>query len=93
MKNTVIKASVLALVLGLMGGCATTEQIAEVKAMAEKAQSSANSAQQRADSAAAAAAEAMAAARHAESAAQAAQDCCNANTSRLDKMFEQTMKK
>lgn len=93
MKNTVIKACILALAMGLIGGCATTEQIAEVKSMAEKAQSSANAAQQRADSAAAAAAEAMEAARHAESAAQAAQDCCNANTSRLDKMFEQTMKK
>jgi len=93
MRNSVIKASVLALVVGLAGGCATTEQIAEIKAMAEKAQSSANAAQQRADGAAASAAEALDAARRAESAAQAAQACCDANTSRLDKMFEQTMKK
>ena len=34
MKNTVITASILALALGLMGGCATTEQIAEIKSMA-----------------------------------------------------------
>lgn len=93
MRNSVIKASILALVVGLAGGCATTEQIAEIKAMAEKAQSSANAAQQRADSAASAAAEAMEAARRAESAAQAAQDCCNAQKDRLDKAIEGMMKK
>ena len=93
MKNTVIKASVLALALGQLGGCATTEQIAEIKSMAEKAQSSANAAQQRADSAAATAAEALDTARRAGSAAQAALDCCNSEKGRLDKAIEGMMKK
>lgn len=93
MKKPLLRASILALAVGIAGGCATTEQIAEIKSMAEKAQASANSAQQRADSAAATASEALDAARRAEAAAQAAQDCCNQNSSRLDKMFEKAMQK
>ena len=93
MKTTVIRASLLALAFGLLSGCATTEQIAEIKAMAEKAQATASSASSKADSAAAAAADAMEAARRAESAAQAAQACCNEQKSRLDRALEDIMKK
>jgi len=93
MKRTLLRASILVLALGLVAGCATTEQLAQVKAIAESAQSAANSAGQRADSAAATANQALEAANRAESTAQSALDCCNQNTSRLDKMFEKAMKK
>ena len=93
MKRTLLRASVLALALGLIAGCATVEQVNEVKAMAERAQSSADSAGQRADSALATANQALEAANRAESTAQSALDCCNQNTSRLDKMFEKAMQK
>jgi len=93
MRTTLMRASILALALGVAGGCATTEQIAEIKSMAERAQSSADAAGQRADSALATANEALATAKRAESTAQSALDCCNQNTSRLDKMYEQIMKK
>jgi murein lipoprotein len=93
MKTAVLKASVLALALGVAGGCATTEQINEIRSLAERAQSSANAAQQRADSAASTANEALQTAKRAESLAQSAMDCCNQATSRMDKMFEKAMKK
>ena len=93
MKRTLLRASILALALGLVAGCATTEQLAEVRSIAEAAKSSADSAGQRADSAAATASQAIEAANRAESTAQSALDCCNQNTSRLDKMFEKAMKK
>jgi hypothetical protein len=93
MKRTVLRAFILVLTLGLVAGCATTEQLNQVKAMAERAQSSADSAGQRADSALSTANQALEAAKRAESTAQSAMDCCNQNTSRLDKMFEKAMKK
>jgi hypothetical protein len=93
MKTTVLRASLLALAVGLLSGCATTEQLAEVKAIAEKAQATANTGVSKADAAAAAAADAMEAARRAESAAQAAQACCNEQKSRLDRALEDIMKK
>jgi len=93
MKKTLIKTSILVLALGTLGACATTEQLAQVRSMAESAQSAANSASQRADSAVTTANRAMDAANSAKAAADAAAACCNANTSRLDRMFEKAMQK
>jgi hypothetical protein len=93
MKRTLLRASILAVALSLVAGCATVEQLNEVRAIAEGAKSSADSAGQRADSALATANQALEAANRAESAAQSAMDCCNQNTSRLDKMFEKAMQK
>ncbi|MBI2969778.1 MAG: hypothetical protein HYY36_03465 [Gammaproteobacteria bacterium] len=93
MKRTLIRASILALAVGVAGGCATTEQINEIKSMAQSAQSTANAAQQRADNALSVANQALDAARSAQSAADAAMACCNDNKSRLDRMFEKAMQK
>ena len=79
MKRTLINASMLAIVLGLASGCVTTEQLAEVRAIAEGAQSTANSA--------------VSAANEANSAAQAAADCCNGNSTKIDRMLEKVMSK
>ena len=100
MKRTLVKVIFFAAVLMVLGGCATTEQLNEVRAIAESAQSAANSAGSAADSAASAANSAAAAANQAMEAAQAAQSaadasmaCCNENTSKLDRMFEKAMQK
>ena len=100
MKRTLVKVTFFAAVLMVLGGCATTEQLNEVRAIAESAQSAANSAGSAADSAASAANSAAAAANQAMDAAQAAQSaadasmaCCNENTSKLDRMFEKAMQK
>jgi hypothetical protein len=93
MKNTMLKAGVVAAILAMAGGCATTEQLAEVKTIATNAQSAAAAAQSRADAAMAAANSAMDAARAAQSSADAAQACCNDQKSRLDKVVEEMMKK
>ncbi len=93
MTSSMLKAGVLAAVLAMAGGCATTEQLAEVKTMASNAQSAAAAAQSRADAAMAAANSAMDAARAAQSSADAAQACCNDQKSRLDKIVEDMMKK
>ena len=100
MKKTLVKVTFFAAVLMVLGGCATVEQLNEVRAIAENAQSAANnaasaasSASSAADSAAAAANQAAGAAGAAQSAADAAMACCNENTSKLDRMFEKAMQK
>ena len=100
MKKTLVKVTFFAAVLMVLGGCATVEQLNEVRAIAESAQSAANnaasaagSASSAADSAAAAANQAANAAAEAQSAADAAMACCNENTSKLDRMFEKAMQK
>ena len=93
MKTTIVKATAIALALGMLGGCATTEEIAQIRATAEKALSTANSATSRADNALSVANSALDAANSAQSTAEAAQACCSENTSRLDKMFEKAMAK
>lgn len=93
MKSTLLKAGVIAAVLAMAGGCATTEQLAEIKTMASNAQSAAAAAQSRADASMAAANSAMEAARAAQASANAAQSCCNDQKSRLDGIVEDMMKK
>lgn len=100
MKRTIVKATILAAVLMILGGCVTTEQLAEVRAIAESAQSAANNAASAAGSASAAADTAMSAANQAgdaaaaaQAAADAANACCNENSSKLDRMFEKAMQK
>lgn len=93
MKITAIKVTVLAMALAVASGCATTQQINEVRSIAESAQSTANNAASQASSALSTANQAMDAARNAANAAKAAQDCCNANTAKIDRAFEQMMKK
>lgn len=93
MKKTLIKASILAIALVLLSGCATTEQLAEVRSIAESAQSAANNASSQASRASATANEALDAARQAQSTANSAMDCCNANSSKIDRMFEKAMRK
>lgn len=93
MKMTTIKFAMIAVALAVASGCATTEQINEIRTIAESAQSTANNAASQASSALSTANQALEAARAAQSAANAAQACCDANTSKLDKVFEQVMKK
>lgn len=100
MKKTLVKVTFFAAVLMVLGGCATVEQLNEVRAIAESAQSAADSAAaaasnaaSAADSAAAAANQAMDAASSAQSAADAGMACCNDNTEKLDRMFEELMQK
>ena len=93
MNRTLIKASILATLLGLLSGCATTEQIAQIQATADQALSAARSASDRADNALSTANQALDAARSAQAAADAAQACCNENSTKLDRMFEKAMQK
>lgn len=94
MKTTFVKVSVLAMALGLLAGCGVTqEQLDEVRAIAERAQSQAASAQSRADNAHTVASEATYAASEAQKSVQTALECCNENRARLDRMFERAMAK
>ena len=103
MKKSLVNAATLAAVFMVLGSCAscvTTEQLAEVRAIAENAQSAASGAAEAAsnagssaDQATAAANEAMGAAKSAQEAADAANACCNENSSKLDRMFEKAMQK
>ena len=103
MNRTLLKVTFFIAVFMILGGCAgcvTTEQLAEVRAIAENAQSAADSASSAADAAMSAADNAMStanqamdAANSAQSAADAAMACCNENSSKLDRMFEKAMQK
>lgn len=93
MKRTLVQVSVLALALGLLGGCANTQQLEEIRAMAEDAQATANNASGQASRALATANEALDTARSADSRAANALECCNANSDKIDRMFEKAMRK
>lgn len=98
MKRNILKttgfATMFAIISGCaMSGCVTTEQLAEVRAIAEGAQAAADRAGSSADNAMATANRAMDAAAGAQSAADAANACCNENSGKLDRMFEKAMQK
>lgn len=106
MKKISVKAAVLTPLLTVLSGCSTlsscvtTEQLAEVGAVAENAQSTASSAATTASSAVATANQAsrtadaaLEAAGDAAAAADAAMACCNENSRKLDRMFEKAMQK
>ena len=92
----------LCLLLGGMTGCTmvSSKDLAAVEAKANSAMSearnagsAASSAMKTAEAAQATATAAAAAADAAKSAADAAMSCCNENKDRIERMFEQTMKK
>ena len=58
-------ADVAVLTAGILGGCATTQQVEEAKALAQQALDKAN----------------------------AAQACCDANTDRVNRMYQKIMSK
>ena len=93
MKKLIIKVSIIAVALGFLSGCATTEQIAQIQATADRALETANNASDRANNALSTANSAMDAARRAQSAADAAQACCNENSEKIDRAFERAMQK
>jgi murein lipoprotein len=83
----------LALSLGLVGGCATTSQLDEVRGIANSALEEARAARQESSSAQSTASEAASAASEAKAAADAAQACCNEQADKLDRMFQKAMQK
>ncbi len=93
MQIKLIKASVLAITVAVMGGCADVNQLDQVKATADAAMAKANDAYNLAQTAHTVASEAAYAADQASKDAQAALACCNDNSARLDKMFEKAMMK
>ena len=90
-----VRVTTAAIVIGALSACATVkpEQLAALEAKVSSAQSEARSAAGAAKAAMDAANEAKAAAASAQSAADAAMACCNENKDRIERMFEQTMRK
>ena len=77
----------------MLGGCATTKQLDEVRASAQAAQDTANAAKASADAAMAEAKAAHAAADRAEAAANGAKAAADATNAKLDNMFNKSMQK
>lgn len=93
MKNFA-KLSALALSAVLISGCGVTpEQLQEVRTIAENALAEARAANGQAENALKVAGEAHAAANQAAQSAQSALECCNAISTKIDKMFEKAMMK
>jgi hypothetical protein len=90
-----IKVSVLALSIGLVGGCGGLETTTTGGSDAPEmsAMERANDAYNLAQTAHSLASEAAYAADQAQRDAQAALQCCNENASKLDRMFEKAMTK
>lgn len=90
-----LRASALVLGAAIATGCAsvTPEQLEEVRAAAQAAQSAADAAQSAASQAQTAASSAMSTANQALTAAQDAQACCDANRQRMDQMFDEIQQK
>jgi len=82
----------LALVL-LLGACATTQEVEQLRTDVQKASQSAASAQSTADAAMREASAARAAAERAEKAALEAKAAADATNMKIDNMFKKTMQK
>ena len=93
MQFKTIKVTFLAASLAMLGGCADMTQIEEAKSMASAAMDKANDAYNLAQIANTTASEAAYAADQAQSAAESALECCNANSQKLDRMFQKAMMK
>lgn len=95
MNKTVLKVSVLALFLGLAGGCATTggDDAQATVNQASAAAAAAEAARAAADRAAQAAADAQRTADQALSAASESQSCCEANRETMERMFQKVSSK
>lgn len=95
MQTRLIKVAIIAASLAITSGCATItpEQLAEVKAMAMSAAGDANQAIGTANNALSVANDANSAAQSAQSTAELALECCNANSTKLDRMFQKAMMK
>lgn len=85
-----MRAAAIASIVGVAAGCATSGQLEELRS---SVLSEAQAANAKADNAVSTANAAMSAAEQAQSAADNALACCNDNTSKLDRMFEHTMRK
>lgn len=93
MQSNILKVTLLAVSMGLIGGCADTAKMAEVESMASAAMEKANDAYSLAQTANTTASEAAYAASEANDKATAALECCNANSQKLDRMFQKAMMK
>ncbi len=95
MQTRLIKVAIIAATLAITGGCATItpEQLAEVKAIAMSAAGDANQAMGTANNALAVANEANLTALEAQGTSELALECCNANSTKLDRMFQKAMMK
>ncbi|MFU8896294.1 MAG: alanine-zipper protein [Gammaproteobacteria bacterium] len=101
MKKNFLYAGVAVIALGVMSGCAVSQQdLDAVRTTAEQALNEARAAKTTADAANASADEARRVATNAQNtanraaqAASEAQACCAANTGRIERMFERTMSK
>lgn len=100
MIKNVLKVSAIALVFGMVTGCANQAERDRLQASidsaardAAAAQSAAEAARAAADSAAQAARAAQSTADQALAAAREAQSCCEANRDRIERMFQRSMSK
>ncbi len=94
MQSKIIKVSVLALSLAMLGGCAgDMTQVNAAKAAAAAAMAKATDAYNLATLGHGIASEAAYAAQQAQGTADAALECCGANSQKLDRMFEKAMMK
>ena len=87
------KLALIALFAVGLSGCASTQDMDSVKAMAVQAQQTAQQLQDQVKKAQDDAAAALAAAQKAEQKADDAQSCCTANTERMDRMFKKLQQK
>ena len=93
MHTKMLNISVLALSMGLLGGCADMEQINAIRATADAAMARANDAYNLAQNAHTVASEAAYAADKASTDAQAALECCQEHHMKMDSAFEKAMGK
>jgi hypothetical protein len=90
-----IRTAGIAIAIGILAGCAnvTPEQLQAVDSKATSAMAEARKASSAAAAADAKAQTATDMAANAQTAADAAMSCCNDNKDRIERMFEQMMKK
>ena len=79
--------------IGLSMGCATTQQLEELKQQLETVESTASQANTKAERAQSDADAAMAAVEESKTMADESQACCRANSEKINRMFDQVQRK
>ena len=89
----IIAAGAISGAIVLVSGCASVDEISELRQMAESAQATADAAAATASEAQQSAADASFKADQAMQAAARAQACCDANSEKMERMFQRSMMK
>ncbi|MCP4409592.1 MAG: hypothetical protein GY807_17945 [Gammaproteobacteria bacterium] len=93
LSSRILSVALVAIFIGLTVGCASTQEVANLKQQLEEAQATASQAATQSEDAKATADAAMSAAEEAKVLAEDSAACCTATNEKINRMFNQVQQK